>query len=380
MHLAALFAIMIAATSCEFLQCKSSSYHRGGRHVLTGLGCRQPVASRRALANTRRVHGATASRGYARSPALYLNTNDNNDPGREGGDSDGKASTFTPPESAKKGIFANMLATSDESKPLPNMSNADSNNKNDSKSNKLNGLVTYGSIAFTVLFTVVIISNIGHQADVVGTSAIPASTVLSQGVVSENANIFDPANFQPVCPTSDNVYQLLKVTANSLVGSANVIEYGPLIASVLLRVRLELCVLESFLYEAVVPFVQTKGLSWVLPLHETVETFLAGTIFALASNFILLGSTKIISVLFIYADALTGFPARLLGSGIKKASSSNKPLDLVGSGIKVYGDILGTSRKLIENVDTFVGRYLVIATTAYIGFKFLHYKVFNDVF
>jgi hypothetical protein len=85
-----------------------------------------------------------------------------------------------------------------------------------------------------------------------------------------------------------------------------VVEYGPLIASVLLRIRLELCVLESFLYEAVLPFIQKKGLSWVLPLHETVETFLAGTIFAIASNFILLGSTKIFSIILIYADAITG--------------------------------------------------------------------------
>ena len=34
----------------------------------------------------------------------------------------------------------------------------------------------------------------------------------------------------------------------------------------------------------------------MLPLHETVETFLAGTIFAVASNFILIGSTKIVTV------------------------------------------------------------------------------------
>jgi len=103
-------------------------------------------------------------------------------------------------------------------------------------------------------------------------------------------NVFDPSQFQPVCPSSDTFYQVLKYVANSLVGQENVVEYGPLIASVLLRIRLELCVLESFVYEAVIPFIQQKGLSWVLPIHETVETFLAGTIFALASNFILLGN------------------------------------------------------------------------------------------
>ena len=103
-------------------------------------------------------------------------------------------------------------------------------------------------------------------------------------------SVFDPSQFQPVCPSSDTFYQVLKYAANALVGQENVVEYGPLIASVLLRIRLELCVLESFLYEAVIPFIQQKGLSWVFPINETVETFLAGTIFALASNFILLGT------------------------------------------------------------------------------------------
>ena len=118
-------------------------------------------------------------------------------------------------------------------------------------------------------------------------------------------------------------------------------EYGPLIASVLLRVRLELCVLESFLYEAVIPFVKEKGLSWVLPLHETVETFLAGTIFAIASNFILLGSTKILTVLFIYADTLTGMPTRAIGNGIKKVSQDKSATNAVGNVVKTYGEIIG---------------------------------------
>ena len=95
----------------------------------------------------------------------------------------------------------------------------------------------------------------------------------------------------------------------------NTVQYGPLIASVLLRIRLDLCVFESFIYEAVVPFVKQNGVSWILPLHETVETFIAGTIFAVASNFILLGSTKIFAVLSIYFDALVGFPLRWIGRG-----------------------------------------------------------------
>jgi hypothetical protein len=214
----------------------------------------------------------------------------------------------------------------------------------------------------------------------IGVAAVYAAE--STGDPSSSAamkQMFDPSQFQPVCPASDNVYQLLKGIANSLVGRENVVQYGPLIASVLLRIRLELCVLESFLYEAVVPFVQQKGLSWVLPLHETVETFLAGTIFAVASNFILLGSTKILTILFIYADALTGMPARFLGGAVKNASPKKSPGDLIGTGVKAYGDLLGGVRKVLEVGDTFVGRYLVIATTAYIIFKFAHFKLFNDI-
>ena len=190
-------------------------------------------------------------------------------------------------------------------------------------------------------------------------------------------------------------------------------EYGPLIASVLLRIRLELCVLESFLYEAVIPFIREKGLTWVLPFHETVETFLAGTIFAIASNFILLGSTKILTVLFIYADTLTGMPTRAIGGGIKKISKDKSATNVVGNVLKAYGEIIGkqcvatsptyiffssmihkcliityvtkhqtigTLRNFIENTDSFVGKYLVIITTIYIAFKFAHFKLFNDIF
>ena len=98
----------------------------------------------------------------------------------------------------------------------------------------------------------------------------------------------DPRNFQPVCPASDGFYRFGKELVVGLVGQESVKEYAPLIAGGLLRVRLELCVVESFVYEAIVPFVRQNGLSWVLPLHETVETFLAGVVFAVASNFILI--------------------------------------------------------------------------------------------
>jgi hypothetical protein len=251
-----------------------------------------------------------------------------------------------------------------ESKPLyalnEEFNDQDLNNIGESSTNSDINLNTLASIASICILSLMPI--ITHAAE-------PSLT-----------EIFDPSKFQPVCPGSDTVYQLLKLSANGLVGSDNVVEYGPLIASVLLRVRLELCVLESFLYEAVVPFIQQKGISWVLPLHETIESFLAGTIFALASNFILLGSTKIISVLIIYVDALTGLPARLLGSGLKKISKENSVTSTIGSILKGYGDVMSGSRKFSEAADTFVGRYLVILTSFYIVFKFLHFKVFNDIF
>lgn len=125
-------------------------------------------------------------------------------------------------------------------------------------------------------------------------------------------SVFDPRGFQPVCGASDGVYRALQGLIQAMVGDASYREYSPLIAGSLLRVRLELCVVESFFNEAIAPFIRERGLSWVLPLHETVETFLAGVVFAVATNFILIGSTKIVTVLVTYADVFFGFPVRLL--------------------------------------------------------------------
>lgn len=192
-----------------------------------------------------------------------------------------------------------------------------------------------------------------------------------------SGTLFDPAAFQPVCPASDSFYQISKSIASALVGSENIVEYGPLIASVLLRIRLELCVFESFLYEAVIPFIQQKGLSWVLPIHETLETFIAGTVFAVASNFILLGSTKIFAVILIYIDAIIGLPTRFFGWASQKFGKGNASLNTVGQVLKVFGEVIGTIRKSVEVIDTFVGRYLVFSTTLYVIFKFVHYKFLN---
>jgi len=227
-----------------------------------------------------------------------------------------------------------------------------------------------------------------------------------------------PETFKPVCVSSDAFYRLLQQAAQTLVGSENFAEYGPLIASGLLRVRLELCVVESFATEAVGPFIRDNGLSWVLPLHETVETFLAGGIFAIATTFILIGSTKLLTVIVTYTDFLLGLPSRLLGGftfdraqgkpvtvdlgvgpfktrvigpkdGTKEGAEQEKfnflnasvptIVVLVLSGIlKAFGETLGLVRDVLEAVDAFVGRYLVLWATGYLIIKFLHFKVFPD--
>lgn len=124
---------------------------------------------------------------------------------------------------------------------------------------------------------------------------------------------FNPDNFRPVCGASDSFYRFLQGSTRAVVGDENFSEYGPLIAGGLLRIRLELCVVESFFNEAVGPFIKENGLNWILPIHESVETFLAGTIFALATTFILVGSTKLIQIIAFYGDLIVGGPCRLLG-------------------------------------------------------------------
>ena len=137
----------------------------------------------------------------------------------------------------------------------------------------------------------------------------------------------DPSTFQPVCPASDGFYRFLQSSTQAVVGPESFVEYGPLIAGGLLRVRLELCVVESFFEEAIVPFIARNGLNWVLPIHETVETFLAGTIFALALTFILIGSTKLVNVVIFFTDLILGSPARLFG-GCFYDRAMGKPVTL----------------------------------------------------
>lgn len=267
--------------------------------------------------------------------------------------------------------------------------------------------------------------------------AATSTTIVGLAVLSETANAisaitmpkeltqsFDPNSFVPVCAASDSFYRVLQSTAQAVVGRENFVEYGPLIASGLLRVRLELCVVESFFNEAVGPFISQNGLSWVLPVHETVETFLAGTVFALATTFILVGSTKLLTVIFTYADFFVGGPLRLFGGfffdrargkpvtvdiglgpfktrviGPKdedgdgntkdkgkfdysvdfgKTSPGELPVVFLSGGVKFTGQSIGLLRELLDAIDLFVGKSLILWVTAYVGVKFIHFKVFPD--
>lgn len=236
---------------------------------------------------------------------------------------------------------------------------------------------------------------------------------------------FNPDNFRPVCGASDSFYRFLQGSTRAVVGDENFSEYGPLIAGGLLRIRLELCVVESFFNEAVGPFIKENGLNWILPIHESVETFLAGTIFALATTFILVGSTKLIQIIAFYGDLIVGGPCRLIGGfffdrargepvtldvslfgffktrlvgppvdfkeeEIKKATGQTKlvdfdkvkpaevPLLVLSGGVKLVGDASKIFREFIEGLDLFVGRYLVLIASGYIILKFVHFKIFPD--
>tara|TARA_B100000405_G_scaffold287477_1_gene235523 strand:- start:28 stop:1737 length:1710 start_codon:yes stop_codon:yes gene_type:complete len=134
--------------------------------------------------------------------------------------------------------------------------------------------------------------------------------------------------FNPVCPASDGVFRVGQRAALALAGDQNIENYRPLINDVLIRVRTELCVLESFSRETALPFVKEKGLGWVLPIHETSETYLAGVVFMVGANFILLGSTKVVAILAIYHDLSLGLLARgagrLLGMATPEAEEEKR--------------------------------------------------------
>lgn len=275
----------------------------------------------------------------------------------------------------------------------------------------------------TTIIGLTVISEAANALSVPGIS-IPSVPLPVITMPKELTQTFDPSQFTPVCAASDSFYRVLQNTAMVVVGREKFVEYGPLIASGLLRVRLELCVVESFFNEAVGPFISQNGLSWVLPVHETVETFLAGSVFALATTFILVGSTKLLTVIFTYVDFFVGGPFRLFGGfffdrargkpvtldvglgpfktrvigpkdddmsesdkrkgrydfavNFSEMNPAQLPVVLVSGGCKFVGQSVRIVREILDAIDLFVGKSLVLWMTAYIGIKFLHFKVFPD--
>ena len=162
----------------------------------------------------------------------------------------------------------------------------------------------------------------------------------------------------------------------------------------------------------------------IQPVHETVETFLAGTVFALATTFILVGSTKLLTVVFTYVDFFVGGPFRLFGGfffdrargkpvtldigigpfktrvigpkdedmtesekqkgrfdfavNFGETSPAELPIVLVSGGAKFVGQSIRLLRELLDAIDLFVGKSLVLWMTAYIGIKFVHFKILPD--
>ena len=176
--------------------------------------------------------------------------------------------------------------------------------------------------AATMMMTTSSVGYVGLTTDINSTSAgthdgsgfLQNFEGAGNAFAASSQQSIDPfANFSPVCPGSDGVFRVGQRLALSLAGDSNIENYRPLINDVLIRVRTELCVLESFVRETAIPFVQTKGLGWVLPRHETSETYLAGVVFVVGANFILLGSTKVVAILAIYHDLSLGLVARGMG-------------------------------------------------------------------
>lgn len=203
-------------------------------------------------------------------------------------------------------------------------------------------------------------------------AAVPLTALASEAAAASSRDLLsagslNPANFNPVCPASDTFYRGLQGGTQAIVGDEAFVEYGPLIAGGLLRIRLELCVVESFFNEAVGPFIEKNGLSWILPLHETVESFLAGVIFSLASTFILVGSTKIVSVIFIYIDIFLGLPSRVFG-GFLFDRARGKPVTLdIGFGpfkTRVIGPGEVDEDTLIQNAGPFA--FVVVLISGFV--------------
>lgn len=43
------------------------------------------------------------------------------------------------------------------------------------------------------------------------------------------------------------------------------------------------------------------------------------------------------------------------------------------------GKVSGGIRQIAEGIDLFVGRYLLLTTVAYVGIKFVHFKIWDPI-
>jgi hypothetical protein len=61
--------------------------------------------------------------------------------------------------------------------------------------------------------------------------------------------------------------------------------------------------------------------------------------------------------------------------------SANSEDNAVGfvlwGGLRGAGEVSKGVREAVEAVDLFVGRYLLLSTVAYVGFKFVHFKILD---
>jgi len=63
---------------------------------------------------------------------------------------------------------------------------------------------------------------------------------------------------------------------------------------------------------------------------------------------------------------------------ITDTAPTNLAVIVVSGGAKAVGSGIKLLRDILDAIDLFVGKSLILWMTAYIGFKFLHFKVFPD--
>ena len=63
---------------------------------------------------------------------------------------------------------------------------------------------------------------------------------------------------------------------------------------------------------------------------------------------------------------------------MSKTELKDLPGIVLSGSIKAAGQAVGFVREILDAIDLFVGKSLILWATAYILFKFLHFKIFPD--